>query len=157
MGFRSDIAKLSAVLCAAACALPAAAGASSRAPARTSAAHSAIATWYGPGLFGRRTACGQTLSHRLLGVAHRRLPCGTPVQIAYAGRVITVPVVDRGPWSGRARYDLTFAAARVLGMTETERVTVAWLAPGAPLTAPTPGSGASAPAQSSPTGGASAS
>ncbi|HEU4977835.1 MAG TPA: septal ring lytic transglycosylase RlpA family protein [Solirubrobacteraceae bacterium] len=128
------------MLCAAACALPAVAGAASPAPARSSAAHSALATWYGPGLYGHRTACGQTLSHRLLGVAHRRLPCGTPVQIAYAGRTIIVPVVDRGPWSGHAKYDLTYAAAKALGMAETERVTVAWLSPGAPLTAPAPGS-----------------
>lgn len=154
MRLRSDIAKLGAVLCAAACALPVTASAGSRAPARTSDAHSAIATWYGPGLYGRRTACGQTLSHRLLGVAHRRLPCGTPVQIAYAGRAITVPVVDRGPWSGPARYDLTYAAAKALGMTETERVTVAWLRPGAPLTAPAPGD---AQPQPSPSGGAAAS
>jgi rare lipoprotein A (peptidoglycan hydrolase) len=78
------------------------------------------------------------------------------VQISYAGNTITVPVVDRGPWSGPARYDLTYAAAQVLGMSATERVTVAWLAPGAPLTAPTPGAQpAPAPAAppASPSGG----
>src|SRR5206468_12183409 len=37
------------------------------------------ATWYGPGLYGRRTACGERLGPGTLGVAHRSLPCGTPV------------------------------------------------------------------------------
>jgi rare lipoprotein A len=153
MRLRSDIAKLCTVLCAtSACAAPVAT-ADSPAPARTAATHSAIASFYGPGLFGRRTACGQTLSHRLLGVAHKRLPCGTPVEIAYGGRAITVPVVDRGPWSGPAKYDLTYAAAKALDMRATSRVTVAWLQLGAPLTAPAPGP-APAPAPSpSPTGG----
>jgi rare lipoprotein A len=39
----------------------------------------ALATWYGPGFYGKRTACGAVMSHTLLGVAHRTLPCGTPV------------------------------------------------------------------------------
>ena len=51
----------------------------------------ARATWYGPGLYGRRTACGQVLSHALLGVAHRRLPCGTAVELYLNGRSVTVP------------------------------------------------------------------
>src|SRR5258705_1440784 len=32
---------------------------------------STVATWFGPGFFGRGTACGQRLTHRLLRVAHR--------------------------------------------------------------------------------------
>src|SRR5215207_1066967 len=51
----------------------------------------ARASWYGPGLYGRRTACGQVLSHALLGVAHRRLPCGTAVELYLGGRSVTVP------------------------------------------------------------------
>jgi rare lipoprotein A len=46
----------------------------------------AVATWYGPGLYGHHTACGQVLSHRIMGVAHRTLPCGTPVELAFRGR-----------------------------------------------------------------------
>src|SRR4051794_19883372 len=45
----------------------------------------AQATWYGPGFYGRKTACGTKMTHALLGVAHRRLPCGTPVAILYGG------------------------------------------------------------------------
>jgi len=84
----------------------------------------ARATWYGPGMYGHHTACGEVLSHRIMGVAHRTLPCGTPVEISFAGRTITVPVIDRGPFSNGAHYDLTSAAAQALGMTETSVVGV---------------------------------
>src|SRR5829696_5184176 len=36
----------------------------------------ATASWYGPGFFGRKTACGARMTRRLLGVAHKKLPCG---------------------------------------------------------------------------------
>src|SRR3954454_21351551 len=84
----------------------------------------AVATWYGPGLYGHHTACGQVLSHRIMGVAHKTLPCGTPVEISFAGKTITVPVVDRGPFSNGARYDLTSAAAQQLGLTQTATIGV---------------------------------
>jgi len=82
----------------------------------------AVATWFGPGFYGHRTACGQRLTHRLLGVANRTLPCGTKVSVLYRGRAITVPVVDRGPFGHGASYDLTSATAQALGMTVTSRI-----------------------------------
>jgi peptidoglycan lytic transglycosylase len=74
-----------------------------------------VATIYGPGFWGSRTACGQTLTRRTLGVANRTLPCGTKVAILYHGRTITVPVIDRGPYANHADWDLTVAAAKALG------------------------------------------
>ena len=71
------------------------------------------ATWYGPGFYGNQTACGQTLRRKTLGVAHRRLPCGTKVDFLYKGRTITVRVIDRGPY-GEADWDLTNATRRRL-------------------------------------------
>ncbi|MCW2926689.1 MAG: hypothetical protein JWM86_657 [Thermoleophilia bacterium] len=65
-----------------------------------------VATWYGPGFFGQRTACGQTLRTGTWGIAHRTLPCGTLVTLVHRGRRVTVPVIDRGPFSG-ATVDLT--------------------------------------------------
>jgi rare lipoprotein A len=82
----------------------------------------ALATWYGPGLFGRRTACGNRLSRSLLGVAHRRLPCGTSVALVYRGRTLVVPVVDRGPFTAGTEWDLTAAAAHALGFAESGRL-----------------------------------
>jgi peptidoglycan lytic transglycosylase len=83
-----------------------------------------VATWYGPGFFGRRTACGQVLRRSTVGVAHRRLPCGTQVTVYYRGRIATVPVIDRGPYAHRAAWDLTQATARQLGIERTSRVRV---------------------------------
>jgi len=82
----------------------------------------AIATWYGPGFYGRRTACGQRMSRTLVGVAHRKLPCGTPVSLLYRGRTITVPVVDRGPFANNASWDLTAATAQALGFEYTDKI-----------------------------------
>ena len=82
----------------------------------------AIATFFGPGLYGRKTACGQELTEELVGVAHRSLPCGTNVAVRYGSRTLVVPVVDRGPFGGEARWDLTAAAAGQLGFTHTDRI-----------------------------------
>jgi rare lipoprotein A len=81
-----------------------------------------FATWYGPGFFGNRTACGQVLTEDLVGVAHRTLPCGTQVAIFYGGRRLVVPVVDRGPYRDGADWDLTQAAAQALGMEASDTI-----------------------------------
>lgn len=83
---------------------------------------SAIATFFGPGIFGRQTACGQRLTRQTVGVASRTLPCGTLVAIYYHGQQLVVPVVDRGPYSPDATWDLTLATAKALGITETVRI-----------------------------------
>jgi rare lipoprotein A len=82
----------------------------------------AVASWYGPGFYGRRTACGQRMTRTLLGVAHRRLACGSQVALSYEGRSITVPVVDRGPYVRGRTWDLTAATAKALGFTFTDRI-----------------------------------
>jgi hypothetical protein len=78
-----------------------------------------VATWYGPGLYGRRTACGQRLRRSTLGVAHKSLPCGTLVTLYHHGHLTTVPVVDRGPRVRGVSWDLTAATARSLGFRRT--------------------------------------
>lgn len=85
------------------------------------------ATWYGPGLYGNRTACGQRLTRATQGVAHKRLRCGTRVAIAYRGRTVVAPVIDRGPFVRGIEFDLTYATAKRLGMTQTSRVRAATL------------------------------
>jgi rare lipoprotein A len=110
----------------------------------------ARATWFGPGFYGKHTACGQVMTHALLGVAHRTLPCGTPVAVFYGGKSITVPVIDRGPFANGARYDLTSAAAQAVGMTETSTVGVvpqrgAQMAPPTPSPSPYAGTGGVSP------------
>jgi rare lipoprotein A (peptidoglycan hydrolase) len=81
-----------------------------------------IATFYGQGFFGQKTACGTVLTPTTLGVASRTLKCGTPVQIYYHGQSITVPVIDRGPYANHATWDLTQATAQALGIMGTETI-----------------------------------
>lgn len=81
------------------------------------------ASWYGPGFYGNRTACGQTLGYGTVGVANRWLPCGTMVTFRYRGRTVTAPVIDRGPFHGSRIWDLTGALKRKLGFGD---VGVVW-------------------------------
>jgi rare lipoprotein A (peptidoglycan hydrolase) len=79
----------------------------------------AVASWYGPGLYGGKLACGGTLTAGTLGVAHKTLPCGTKVTLRYRGRRVRVPVVDRGPFVGNREFDLTAATKHRLGFGST--------------------------------------
>lgn len=82
-----------------------------------------VATWFGPGFYGKQTACGQTLTPSVIGVANRTLPCGTLIKVSYQGRALTVPVLDRGPYSSiGADWDLTAGAAQALDITTTVRI-----------------------------------
>jgi rare lipoprotein A (peptidoglycan hydrolase) len=114
----------------------------------------AIATWFGPGFYGKQTACGQTLTPSVIGVANRTLPCGTLVRVSYNGRTLTVPVLDRGPYSHiGADWDLTGGAAQALGVSETVRIAarIVGSAPNTPTLGLPP-----APPSSALTGGAAA-
>ncbi len=72
----------------------------------------ALASWYGPGLFGNKLGCGGTLQTGSIGVANKSLPCGTKVTLRHRGRVLRVRVIDRGPYVGGREYDLTAARAQ---------------------------------------------
>src|SRR4029077_919942 len=77
-----------------------------------------VASWYGPGFYGNRTACGQTYTPELLGVAHRTLPCGTSLILSYGSRLVTVAVIDRGPYVAGRAIDLSNATKLALGCTD---------------------------------------
>jgi rare lipoprotein A (peptidoglycan hydrolase) len=114
----------------------------------------ALATWFGPGFYGQTTACGQTLTPAVVGVANRTLPCGTLIKFSYHGHGLTAPVIDRGPYGHNgAQWDLTTEAARALGMADTARIRTRvvgsvpntptlGLPPGAPSVAATGGAAA---------------
>ncbi len=74
-----------------------------------------LATWYGPGFWGHQTACGKTLKPTTIGVAHKKLPCGTKVTFAYQGHWVRAKVIDRGPYNGDYKWDLTKKLAKRLG------------------------------------------
>lgn len=82
----------------------------------------AQASWYGPGLYGNRTACGQTLTPSIRGVAHKTFPCGTKLTLRYGNRSVNVQVIDRGPYVGDREFDLTSATRNDLGFPGTGRI-----------------------------------
>jgi rare lipoprotein A len=65
--------------------------------------------------YGLGLACGGLLGRDQLGVAHKTAPCGTLITFTYAGRSLTVPVIDRGPYVAGREWDLTGATADALG------------------------------------------
>jgi rare lipoprotein A len=73
------------------------------------------ATWYGPGFWGKRTACGTVLGPTVIGVAHRKLPCGTQVTFTHNGVSVPATVIDRGPYRKGYAWDLTKKTAKRLG------------------------------------------
>ena len=80
------------------------------------------ASWYGPGLYGNKMACGGELTRNTFGVAHKSLPCGAKVTIAHGGRIVIAPVVDRGPFVKGVEYDLKAHAAEAVRMSSTSEI-----------------------------------
>jgi hypothetical protein len=92
---------------------------------RLNAFRAAYASWYGPGLYGNRLACGGTLNAGTVGVAHKYLPCGTKLVLRKGNRTVAARVIDRGPYVGGREFDLTAATKQRLGFGSTGTVWVA--------------------------------
>jgi peptidoglycan lytic transglycosylase len=77
-----------------------------------------LASWYGPSFHGHRTASGERYDMRGMTAAHPTLPFGTLVEVRNleSGRQVTVRINDRGPFGKHRIIDLSYAAARQLGM-----------------------------------------
>jgi rare lipoprotein A len=86
--------------------------------ARLGHTESGVASWYGPGFDGRRTASGETFDMRAMTAAHRQLPFGTILRVTNRdnGRRVEVRINDRGPFARRRILDLSYGAAEALGM-----------------------------------------
>ena len=89
---------------------------------RLTAYRAAVASWFGPGLYGNGLACGGTLTPSTLGVAHRSFPCGAKLTLRYGNRSVRVRVVDRGPFVAGREFDLTAATKQRLGFGSTGTV-----------------------------------
>ena len=89
-----------------------------------------VASWYGPGFDGKRTASGEVYDMDDMTAAHKRLPFGTRVQVRNLdnGRQAAVRINDRGPFVDDRIIDLSMAAAREIEMlgpgTARVRITV---------------------------------
>ncbi|MDD8019642.1 MAG: septal ring lytic transglycosylase RlpA family protein [Acidobacteriota bacterium] len=76
------------------------------------------ASWYGPGFHGRMTSSQEVFDMEDLTAAHQTLPFGTVVQVTNLenSRTVTVRINDRGPFIKGRIIDLSYAAARMLGL-----------------------------------------
>ena len=85
-------------------------------------------SWYGPRFYGSGTACGQTYTQTIMGVAHRSLPCGTLVTFRNPsdGRQATVPVIDRGPYVAGRTWDMSRALCLYLDHCYTGSIQWRW-------------------------------
>jgi rare lipoprotein A len=95
-----------------------------------------VASWYGPGFHGNRTANGEIYDQYELTAAHPSLPLGSRVMVTNLenGRAVEVRINDRGPFVDRRVIDLSYAAARTIGMVGpgTARVRIQVLGHAAP-------------------------
>jgi rare lipoprotein A len=79
----------------------------------------AIASWYGRELHGKRTSSGQPFNMHAYTCAHRTYPFGTKLKITNPanGKTVYCVVNDRGPSSRDREIDLSYAAAKKIGLT----------------------------------------
>ena len=77
-----------------------------------------LASWYGPGFHGRRTANGERYDMHALTAAHKTLPFGTRVRVrsVHTGKEVVVRINDRGPYKHQRIIDLSLAAITALGL-----------------------------------------
>ena len=114
-------------------------------PPITNGVQVGVASWYGPGFHGNRTANGEIYDQYELTAAHPSLALGTRVMVTNLenGRAVQVRVNDRGPFVDGRAIDLSYGAARTIGMVGpgTVRVRIEVLGPttlaaAAPVAAP---------------------
>ncbi len=79
-----------------------------------------IASWYGEEFHGRRTSSGEIYNMYEMTAAHKSLPFGTKVLVVdlKTGRSVVVRINDRGPFIHGRIIDLSFAAAKKLGIVK---------------------------------------
>jgi len=89
-------------------------------------AYTGVASWYGPGFYGNRTANGEIYRPGTYTIAHRSLPFGTRVRITNLnnGRSAVARVNDRGPYIGGRIADLGQGIASQLGVTSSGVATI---------------------------------
>jgi rare lipoprotein A len=77
-----------------------------------------LASYYGPGLNGRKTASGERFDQNALTAAHRTARFGTCLRVVNMenGKSVEVRVNDRGPYKDERIIDVSLAAARKLDM-----------------------------------------
>ena len=87
-----------------------------------------LTSWYGPGFHGRLTANGEVYDQYGISAAHKTLAFGTKLRVCYQG-CVDVRINDRGPYIGARELDLSYSAAKTIGLIEpgVANVTVTYL------------------------------
>jgi rare lipoprotein A len=82
------------------------------------------ATWYGNELRGHRTASGEVFNPDGLTAAHRTLRFGTCLVVVNpkTGKSVRVTVNDRGPFTPGMALDISWGAAKAIGMLSSQAV-----------------------------------
>lgn len=85
-----------------------------------------IASWYGPGFHGKKTANGETYDQHAFTAAHKTLPMPSIVRVTNlkTGKSISVRITDRGPFKSGRIIDLSKGAAQALNIQGLEKVRV---------------------------------
>ncbi len=80
-----------------------------------------IGSWYGKDFHGRKTANGEVYDMHGLSAAHKLLPFNTPVRVTNLdnGKSIVLRINDRGPFIKDRIIDLSYGAAKEVGMAQT--------------------------------------
>jgi rare lipoprotein A len=93
-----------------------------------------VASWYGRKFHGRKTSSGETYNMYAVTAAHKTLPLGTYVRVRNLrnGKVLDVRINDRGPFARGRIIDLSYTAAKTLGVVGPGTAPVKITALGAP-------------------------
>jgi rare lipoprotein A len=98
-----------------------------------------VASWYGPDFHGKRTSSGEIYDMHAMTAAHKTLPLGTLVRVRHLQnqRSVELRINDRGPFVGNRVIDLSYEAARQLGVvgpgTAAVEVVAVGVAAGSPV------------------------
>ena len=92
-----------------------------------------VASWYGPGFHGRKTATGEIFDMYAMTAAHKTLPIPSYAQVTNLenNRSIIVRINDRGPFVRNREMDLSYGAAKILDMAQdgTGKIEIKTLSP----------------------------
>jgi rare lipoprotein A len=77
-----------------------------------------VASWYGKDFHGRKTSNGETYDMYAMTAAHKTLPMNVYLKVTNldSGRATVVRVNDRGPFVKSRIIDLSYSAAKELGV-----------------------------------------
>ena len=128
-GALKRVTRPSAALAITAVVLGCALGSALAAAEETKPLQKGVASWYGPGFHGKKTAIGERFNTHDLTAAHKTLPVGTQLRVTNerTGKSVVVRINDRGPYAHGRVIDLSKAAAQAVGIEGVGQVTLAAL------------------------------